>query len=293
AENLHRIFRMSDVLITLDSFSDKFYKFSGCTTYQVQNPIPGYLQNINSKANLNSKKILWVARIDRIKRLLGAIKIVEKVHEKFPDYTLEVVGRDFDNSFPAVKKYCDAKNLNKFINFHGYQTDVNKFYQDAALVLMTSEMEGYSYTLLESKAHGLPVVMYSLPYLSLVKDGKGFVSAEIGDIEKMAELVCDLLLNEDKRIKIGQEARESFESIANYDYEDNWRKIFELACDVNAQEKIRREHKDTSKIMDMLMANIVLGIENSRDYKLGRKLLKFPRFVFHTLLKLKKFIKRD
>ncbi|MBR0095847.1 MAG: hypothetical protein IJP88_01540, partial [Synergistaceae bacterium] len=64
-------------------------------------------------------------------------------------------------------------------------------------------------------------------------------------------------------------------------------------CDVSAQEKIKREHKDMSEIMDILMANIALGIETSRDYKLGRKLLKFPRFVFHTLLKLKKFIKRD
>ncbi|MBQ9896014.1 MAG: glycosyltransferase family 4 protein, partial [Synergistaceae bacterium] len=171
--NSHRIFGMCDAVATLADMSNDFYKLCGCASYLVQNPVPDYLKNINKTANLNSKKILWLGRIDAGKRLIDAVKIFERVHEKFPDYTLEVVGRDFDNSFPAVKKYCDAKNLNNFINFQGYQTDVNKFYQDAALMLITSEMEGYPYTLLESKAHGLPTVMYSLPYLSLVKDGKG------------------------------------------------------------------------------------------------------------------------
>ncbi|MBQ3626926.1 MAG: glycosyltransferase family 4 protein [Synergistaceae bacterium] len=299
--NSHRIFGMCDAVATLADMSNDFYKLCGCASYLVQNPVPDYLKNINKTANLNSKKILWLGRIDAGKRLIDAVKIFERVHEKFPDYTLEVVGRDFDNSFPAVKKYCDAKNLNKFINFHGYQTDVNKFYQDAALMLMTSEMEGYPYTLLESKAHGLPTVMYSLPYLSLVKDGKGFVSAEIGDIEKMAELVCDLLLNEDKRIKLGQEARESFESIANYDYEDNWRKIFELACDVSAQEKIRREKSqgENALMIKMLINQLGPGIEdainliyNTRSFRLGKAILTIPRIILNSLKRVKKFIKR-
>ena len=94
----------------------------------------------------------------------------------------------------------------------------------------------------------------------------------------------------DKLIKLGQEARESFESIMNYDYEYNWRKIFELACDANAHEN---KNQDKAELINTLMKHLQSGIENSRDYKFGRIILKFPRFVFHSLRKIKKFFKRS
>ena len=78
----HKIFSMCDAVVTLADISSEFYKLYGCVTYLIQNPIPDYLKNINKTANLNSKKILWIGRIDKGKRLIDAVKIFELVHKR-------------------------------------------------------------------------------------------------------------------------------------------------------------------------------------------------------------------
>lgn len=96
-------------------------------------------------------------------------------------------------------------------------------------MLMTSERDKYPTILLESKAYGLPCVMYSLPYLTMVKDKKGILTTNIGNITKMAEHVATILQDDEKRKDLSLESRESFEVLKTYDLQAIWKEIFVLS----------------------------------------------------------------
>ena len=46
---------------------------------------------------------------------------------------------------------------------------------------------------LETKAYGISIVMYDLPYLALTRDKKGVLSSEISDLGTMADNIVKLL----------------------------------------------------------------------------------------------------
>ena len=87
------------------------------------------------------------------------------------------------------------------------------FYHNCACELFTSKMEGYPMVVLETKAYGIPIVMYDLPYLALTRDKKGVLSSEISDLGTMADNIVKLLNDNNCRISQGSEARKSFEDL--------------------------------------------------------------------------------
>jgi hypothetical protein len=85
--------------------------------------------------------------------------------------------------------------------------------------------------------------MYDLPYLTLTRPGRGFVSVEFGDIDAAADAVVDLLADPEYRHRLGREARANIEELARFDFAGTWRRLFEdlarptpeLPRDENAQ----------------------------------------------------------
>lgn len=66
-------------------------------------------------------------------------------------------------------------------------------------------------TLAESKAYGIPVVMYDLPNLDLAQQRKGTVVVPQSDVNAAALAIIELLNNSMKRELIAKEARQSIE----------------------------------------------------------------------------------
>jgi hypothetical protein len=82
-------------------------------------------------------------------------------------------------------------------------------------------------TLFESKAYGLPCVMYALPYLELLRDGLGFVAVDQGDEGGAARAIIELLNDNEYRAAKGFEARLSAETFCDsFDAAKEWQHIF-------------------------------------------------------------------
>ena len=150
-------------------------------------------------------------------------------------------------------------------------------------MLFTSQMESFSMVLLESKAHGLPCVMYDLPYLTLASDRKGFLSAPIGDIPAMSEHVLNILSDDALRNRLSREARDSFEAYAGYDYAEAWFEIFSLNFTSDRYYDPVDVGQSDRFIMPMLFDAWKKGIEyvlsNDRDRRVGEKILSIPRSI--------------
>lgn len=294
----YQIFKMADLIIALSETNARFYQMCGCKTCLIQNPVPEELKDIKQYTTLNSHHILWVGRIATEKCPLDAVRIFKKVHDLVPDAVLDIVGGAELDWLDKMENLSRELGIFDAIKFHGLQSQDNmkNFYKNAALLLFTSDGEGYPMTLLESKAFGLPCVMYSLPYLSLVKDGKGILSAEIGDIDTMAGHVVELLKNDELRKSLGNAARESFNTFADYDLSGNWKKIFDFCEGKKLNDEIfympdKLDEQDKyilPHLFDVLQKTAAANsLSKNFDYKLGRRMMKIPRKIIGIFKRIK------
>lgn len=287
-------FKLCDMVIAISETNAKFYQLCLCNTFLMQNPIPRDLATVAIPASLNSNRVLMVGRLAKEKSPLETLEIFKLVHDELPEVMLDVVGDgDMDDD---MRKYVQAHGLRNCVVFHGAKTttELDAYYRNAACVLFASKMEGYPMVLLEAKAYGVPVVMYELPYLTLVKDGKGVLSAPIGDCRKIAEHLIKVMRDKEYRHKLGNDARESFDHFNSHDHIADWDRIFKiLSGDIKGHcgsfYSPDALSNDERYVLPMLMNELKVGydIMNARiDYKIGKAILSIPRMIYHGIRRI-------
>ncbi len=280
----NRVYALADKIIALSDTDERFHRLCGCNVTQMENPIAKELGEINPDySEGDNHHILWIGRVAPVKRLNDALRIFAEVIKKIPDAELDVVGVGDKSDEAGARRLCKELEIGSFVHFHGYQTEVEKYYKNCAVVLMTSEYEGYPTVLVESKAYGRATVMYSLPYLSLLKDGKGIRTARIGDIHTMAAQLCEVLLDAQLRHRLEDEARESFAQLRRYDHATKWKEIFgELS---QKEKRVSEDQQDVlmRTLLDTLRSGMDYRLKHSFEYQVGEKVLKIPRAILRFI----------
>ena len=165
--------------------------------------------------------------------------------------------------------------------------NVDVFYKGCSLMLMTSEKEGFCFTLLESKAYGLPCVMYSLPYLPLTRNTQGILEAPIGDIESMARHIIDLFENREKYEKLSMQARDDYERYCSIDIKNIWRNIFDDKLERNMNVDFKYYCKVIENILDEEEKSFNVYVAKSKDIVIGKIILYLPRKLLNLILKFR------
>lgn len=293
----YRIFKLCDVVLALSETNARFFQLCGCNTYLVENPVPEDLSQITELAPLKSRHVLLLGRISGEKYPMEAVRAFKMVHDVFPDVVLDVVGADNGNNVKEMTQYCLENDLSDSVVFHGLKNknEVNQFLHNSSCMLFTSKMEGYPMVLLEAKAHGLPIAMYDLSFLTLVKGRKGILTAPIGDVEGVAKNVIRLLSDDELRNTCGRAAREDFEWHNAYDLHRVWADVFALCERENVVSEAYYDPENVPNVDRLiepaLLDEVAKAYENilktNFDYNIGRKVLKIPRAIKKFLLKLK------
>ena len=289
----YRAFKMCSLILSLSKTGAEYNQLCGCRSYLLKNPISNELQGSNRAASLQNHHVLWIGRFAKGKRAKDLAAIFSRVLNEIPDAVLDVVGKK-DGEYDEVRALCEDYGIISSVHFHGYRENVVEFYLNSSVLLYTSEKEGYPISLIECKAFGLPCVMYELPYLDLVSDGKGILSAPVGDVDRMAEHVISLLTDDRKRFDMGKEARESFEMLSEYDVNHAWNEIFDLAY---GKKVLSEAYYDPSclsvsekRIIPMMLDEMYKSVNNVRkdsvDYRVGKEVLFFPRVLSHAVRRI-------
>ena len=163
------------------------YKPDGKTTFR---------ENI---APNGEKVLVHTSNFRPVKRVPDTIKILKKVIEDIPT-KLILVGDGPDRS--ECERLCRQLDLCDQVKFLGKQEGLVEILNSADLFLIPSQSESFGLAALEAMACGLPVISSSvggLPEL-ISHNETGFI-AEIGDVDRMAKYVVDLL-NNDKKYKL-------------------------------------------------------------------------------------------
>jgi N-acetyl-alpha-D-glucosaminyl L-malate synthase BshA len=140
-----------------------------------------------------------------VKRVQDTIKIFEKVRKIIPS-KLILVGDGPDRS--ECERLCRELDICDSVKFLGKQEGLVEILTSSDLFLIPSQSESFGLAALEAMACGLPVVSSSVGGLpELVKHNETGFIAEIGDVDRMAKYVIDVLKKKKKYDLFSRNAR--------------------------------------------------------------------------------------
>ena len=123
-----------------------------------------------------------------------------------------IVGRGQAVDVEYINNYIKTNGLENKIIYEGFTTNLQKFLTTADVQLITSSFESFPMNLIEAKQYGIPVVLYELPYVELIKDQKGIISVPQHSVKEAAEAILELLRNDSKREALSLASKQSLDS---------------------------------------------------------------------------------
>lgn len=134
-------------------------------TIPVVNIPVGYSETIDTPVQTldqHSVKLISVARYSPEKQLHQQIELVKRLVPYVPKVELHMYG--FGSESKKLNELIQKYGLENHVYLRGFLSNLDQEYSDAYLSLITSNMEGFSLALLESLAHGVPVISYDIKY---------------------------------------------------------------------------------------------------------------------------------
>jgi glycosyltransferase len=169
------------------------------------------------KINPNEKILLTVGRATQAKGIFRLLNAFAGVVKKYNDCRLVIIGPMYDVSILKLSKSIAHK-----VSYTGLicKEELNRWYQVADIGIIPSFSEQCSYTGIEMMMHGLPIVASDgFGVRSMFSNNVNALIAEIGNRKKSKEFsenlttaILELLFSEDLCKKIGQGARQMYES---------------------------------------------------------------------------------
>lgn len=180
----------------------------------------------NSCPGISHPFILAVGKISPRKNLGAIISALHKLQSTIPHHLVTVGGSGWD--YKGVMQLVDSLGMSERVHFLGYVSDETliTLYNNAALFVYPSLLEGFGLPVLEAMASGCPVVTSSVSSLPEVAGNAAMLvdPLNIDEIAAVIEAICtDQMLASELRWKGKQRAAQfswqkcARETLAIYD----------------------------------------------------------------------------
>lgn len=189
--------------------------------------IPNFVKSIPKEtANLKNKKVIMVGRYNDAKGYEYLVEAWKIVHQKHPDWSLNIYGSGelHDN----VERWILDSNLQDTMIMHEPTNDIMQKYLESSICVVSSVYEGFSMTILEAMACGVPCVSFDCPYgpHNIIKDGEDGFLVEYLNSQALGNNICDLIENEELRIRLGHNARVNVQRFSEDIIMKKWIELF-------------------------------------------------------------------
>jgi glycosyltransferase involved in cell wall biosynthesis len=157
-----------------------------------------------------AKRIVTVGRITRQKNHILLVQAFNKIHESYPQYTLDIYGDISDHLIKdEIMDYCQKANIEKYVRFMGLSSTLQTDIKDATMFVLSSDYEGMPNALAEAMSLGIPVISTDCPCYgpaTLIENNKSGILVPVGDVDKMVEAMAMILDDEIFAQGLGVEA---------------------------------------------------------------------------------------
>ncbi len=208
--------KLDDTVVLCKDDAQK-YHFPTKVIYNPLTLIPG------EPSKGTSKKFLAIGRFSHQHKgfdlLIKAFHIFA-VNNK--EWSLDIVGEGPEESLyrKLIKKY----KLEDSITIHPFTKNIQKYYSEAQVYVLSSRWEGFGLVLVEAMAHGLPVVSSDLPTSKEILGDFGlyFKNDDVDDLARQ--------LNEATKLDWAKKSQEAIGIAKQFDIKNiiqQWRELFD------------------------------------------------------------------
>jgi glycosyltransferase involved in cell wall biosynthesis len=158
----------------------------------IYNPVRFQGNNDSYKKN-NSDiiRILAVGRISVPKDYLTLLKALEVLKHN-NNVKLTIVGGTYDeNEYKLLRDFITHHELHEYVEFAGFTENVEHYYQNSDIFVLSSAWEGFGNVIIEAMSFGLPVVSTNCNYgpSEILKNGRYGSLVNVSDYQKLAKMI--------------------------------------------------------------------------------------------------------
>lgn len=192
---------------------------------RIYNPIEQGEQIKDYKAE--SKTIISAGRLTYQKGFDMLIDIAQKVFEKYSDWQWIICGDGEDRK--ALESKIEEFHLEENVILKGNVKNIDEYYKQSAMFVLTSRFEGFGLVLTEAKRMGLPCISFRCPAgpAEIIEDGANGYLVDCFDIETMAERISELIEDNEKRISFSNNALIETDKFDIINVAKQWEKLIE------------------------------------------------------------------
>jgi alpha-maltose-1-phosphate synthase len=164
------------------------------------------------QTSIDERFILFTGRLDYRKGLFDLIESSKYILREHPNISFLITGKGI--LIEKLKKRVHDLGFSKNFSFLGFvpKEKLIQLYQQATIYALPSHYEGLPTVLLEAMACGCPVVATAVSgNLDVITHGIDGLLVPPKEPEKIAESIMHLLYDEEKRKKMGNNARKTIE----------------------------------------------------------------------------------
>ncbi len=189
----------------------------------IPNPLSFYPKE---ESTLLNKKVLAVGKQSFQKgydRLLKSWKIVV---DQNPDWILDIYGTI--NKEEKLEEQARELGILKNVNFHAPVKNIAEKYHEASIYVMSSRYEGFGMVLTEAMAYGVPCVSFDCPYgpSDIIKNDVDGYLVPNGNTTQLGNRILDLIKDDQKRLKMGKEAKVNVKAYLSETIVNKWNDLF-------------------------------------------------------------------
>lgn len=179
----------------------------------IPNPIS---ENLPFAKDERDKTIVMATRLEKQKNIPLAIEAFREFHKTHKDWTLEIYGRGRLHQELEDFAKRDAAT-NGAIHFHGFASNIHEVMARCGMLLLSSDFEGLSNSMIEAMAIGTPVVCTDCPIggaRMMICSGENGFLVPPGDKDAMVEAITKIAEEPDTARQIGKKATQVRERLA-------------------------------------------------------------------------------
>lgn len=219
--------RHSDAMVVLteqDKINYETHIRSKVPVYAIANPVQShaFYYDAASRIILSAGALLPIKGYDR------AVDVAKRVLPSHPEWRWVICGEGPERQ--RLELLIREARLEKQMLLAGTVRDMEAQYRAAAMVVMTSHMEGLPMVLLEAKSYGLPLISFDIMTgpRDIISDGvNGFLIRPF-DLDSMAQKIELLIEDDSLRCRMSDHAKQGMEKFSEEKILRKWEKLLEV-----------------------------------------------------------------
>jgi Glycosyltransferase len=218
---IYQFRKLNDVVVLCQDDANRFHYYDKAFMPKViYNPLT---LNSGNPSQGNSKRFLTVGRFTPLHK--GIDLLIEAFYlfaQKNHDWMLDIVGEGKEKQ--KYKDLISKYKLEDRITIHPFTDQIQNYYSNAQVYVLSSRWEGMPLVLVEAMSHGLPIVTSDLPVCQEILGDFGLYF-ENGNIENLAQRLKDAT-HIDWQTK-SQEALKIAQRFDIHSIIEQWKRLFE------------------------------------------------------------------